>query len=104
MLAKLCAWLELLLTVIGFGVPPAAEPTCHPRVAQVFLGIGREDPEQQAGPVGAAQVGFLCQDPSWMESECLAWAWEAGSTWKMDELKEHLFMTTEKRKHGGLVW
>lgn len=26
MLAKLCAWLELLLTVMGFGAPPAAEP------------------------------------------------------------------------------
>lgn len=58
MLAKLCAWLALLLTVIGFGVPLAAEPTCHSPVAQVFLDVGTEDPEQQAGPVGAAQVGF----------------------------------------------
>lgn len=104
MLAKLCAWLELLLTVMGFEVPPAAEPTCHPPVAQVFLGIGAEYPEQQAGPVGAPQVGFPCQDPSWMEPECLACGWEAGGTWKMDHLKEHLCMTVGKGKHGVFVW
>lgn len=76
----------------------------HPPVAQVFLGIGAEDPEQQAGPVGAVQVRFPCQEPSWMEPQCLACAWEAGSTWKRDQLKEQLFMTIGKGKHGGLVW
>lgn len=74
----------------------------------------------------AVQMWFLCQDfgkrllreevgmgfwgcpcwvvlgHSWIESEGLACCWGSRGTWKMDQLKEHLWMALGKGKHIGL--